>query len=108
MVTLASVGVIPRDVGAVAADAVAGIREPLRVVAGLRAVLGDGVAGQLGPVGPSFAMQSIMGIVIIGWAPAGLRRRDEVVAALAGRAAGFADALEVPVLARLSALICQL
>ena len=48
---------------------------------------------------PSFATQSIIGIVSIAWAFAAVELAEERVAALAGDGAAVADALEVPVVA---------
>ena len=91
--------IVPRDLCAVAgAAAVAGIGHPLRVVAGLRAVLGNRVAGQLGAVGAQ-ARDPADGRNRHGrLGPGPLGVGDEVVAALACGRTGFGNALEVPVL----------
>ncbi len=83
----------------VGADAVTGIGKPLPVGPGLRAVLGDREAGELGPIGADLGdpfdhrhRQHGLGI-------GRPRVGDEGIAALAGRRARLGDALVVPVVA---------
>ena len=90
---------VPGDVGAVAgAHPVAGVGVPLRVIAGLRAVLGDGVAGELAPVRAERRDVVDDRDRDHRLCMAGTGRGHEVVAALPSGAARIADALEVPVL----------
>src|SRR5262249_54014526 len=80
-------------------DAVAGIREPLPVIAGLGAILLDGETGQFGSVGSQFSNPANDGKGNHRLGAGGASVGGEGVAALAGNGTGVADALEVPVVA---------
>src|SRR5206468_3535090 len=79
------------------ADAVAGVGEVLRVPAGLRAVLGDRVAGELAAVGAELGDPTEGGDGERRVGPGGAGRLHEAVGRPARRGRAVGDALEVPV-----------
>ena len=78
-------------------DAIAGVGEPLPVVSGLRAVFGDGEAGELVAVAAEFRDPADHRESQHGLGVCRFRIEDESVAAFAGDGARVADAFEVPV-----------
>src|SRR5437899_8684888 len=99
------VWIISDDVLSASPNPVSRVRAPLPIVSGLWAVFGDRKAGQLASVTAEFRHPIEQRAGKHCFCVGCFRLRDESVAALTGHRARVADALEVPILRAIIAIL---